>query len=729
MTLNPFQDPMGNDAHDGLEKFLDKFHQPGVPSHTIITDPEYYVFLWFHNAVGELIDCPYTNGQNYVSRLHQNNVNFDSVNSSFQTHTGIQSGTTDTSLVKECLDLTPFVREVQMPEIAPANGEKIQTLFGETTAGSFSPYASDGSRQITLQILDTEYSILDAIFYPWMKDINSPWWYRPDRVYSEWATPYPMATLEVQRPRMRYVSNAKKKDSRTDAEYVYYSYKFLGVKPTSFNSFSPQSAGPNNLLRSLTFICDMCLVDLTHDGVGTSLNSSNFGGRKSFIFSQMPEPQGNDESDSEQNDDQSERDEFEKDLDDASSEFDKIREDIQDNETDVESEEEDYIPGEDEEEYIPPDDDGYNPEEDVDPYVDESEYDEDAEDLGYDEDYPDDEDYTDEDFGEYDEPNEYSEDMMMDQQEDMDVDDYPDIESDSDLVDDVSEELMDVGQDINEQSSGVGGWVADGISAGMGLVQSAATDAVGAAAKIGVEVVGVASSLASTAGSTASNVAGSALNVASSAASGAFGLVSGILSSTTSMGQTAFGVVANAASSTIGLADKVAQSAVSGVVQPAVSKTTSILGGVLNNGLTAAFSTIGNVQAKAGNILGSIMKVGVGNSTQTTTGGVGQQIQQMNQIRQTNALTQQLGYAASGIQMGLRTVANVESKLLGVATETATSAIGSIGKLVGNLGSGILNKPSPVANHAQMVVRNDQATQSINQAFDDNDDGIKMEDE
>lgn len=50
---------MGDDAHQGLERFLDKFHQPGVPAYTIITDPEYYVFLWFHDAIGNLITCPY----------------------------------------------------------------------------------------------------------------------------------------------------------------------------------------------------------------------------------------------------------------------------------------------------------------------------------------------------------------------------------------------------------------------------------------------------------------------------------------------------------------------------------------------------------------------------------------------------------------------------------------------------------------------------------------------
>ena len=169
------------------------------------------MFLWFHNALGDLIDCPYTDGgKGYVPRLSSTSVDFDKVNKSFYDKKGIQSGVDDQSLPNKCFDLTPFVRSIQMPPIAPANAEQIETLFGKTTAGAFSPYASDGSKEITLEILDTEYSILDAIFYPWMKDINSPWWYRPDKVYSEWATPYPMATMEVQRPRMRYKSKSGK---------------------------------------------------------------------------------------------------------------------------------------------------------------------------------------------------------------------------------------------------------------------------------------------------------------------------------------------------------------------------------------------------------------------------------------------------------------------------------------------------------------------------------------
>ena len=161
-----------------------------------------------------------------------------------------------------------------------------------TSGGAFSPYASDGKKIITLRVVDTEYSILDAIFYPWLKDINSPWWYRPDKVYTEWATPYPMATLEIQRPRMRYrdVSSEgdKKKDSRNESDYTYYSYKFIGAKPTSYTAFEVNAAGRNDLLRNLTMSADMCLVDLTGDVAGSSSNSTNLGNRTKLIFADMP---------------------------------------------------------------------------------------------------------------------------------------------------------------------------------------------------------------------------------------------------------------------------------------------------------------------------------------------------------------------------------------------------------------------------------------------------------
>ena len=94
-----------------------------------------------------------------------------------------------------------------------------------------------------------------------------------------------MATLEIQRPRMRYRNNPSPGDSRKDAEYTYYSYKYIGVKPTNYSPFEINGGGVSNLLRSLTLSCDMCLVDLTGDVAGSGSGSTNLGNRTGFIFS------------------------------------------------------------------------------------------------------------------------------------------------------------------------------------------------------------------------------------------------------------------------------------------------------------------------------------------------------------------------------------------------------------------------------------------------------------
>lgn len=273
------------------------------------------------------------------------------------------------------------MRQAQLPEIKPANGEQIQTLFGNTTAGSFSPYASDGSTSITLDMIDTEYSILDAIFYPWMKDINSPWWYKPDAAFTEWATPYPMATMEIQRPRMRYSENAKKGESRKDGTYNYYSYKLLGVKPTGYNSFEVNGAGKSSLVRQLTLICDMCIVDLTADAQGASATSTNLGNRTALFA----EPANTNSDSDEDEDKEPDWEAMQKEMDDKyRKELEEMEKEMEENQEDMEQQENDDMPGEDEDEWGDED------------YGD----DEDDSDMDYDdEDYGDEEDFGEEDYG------------------------------------------------------------------------------------------------------------------------------------------------------------------------------------------------------------------------------------------------------------------------------------------------------------------------------------------
>ena len=94
ITDNGFQDPLGNDAHLGLERFIEAFHKPACPAYTIITDPDYYVFLWFHDANGKLIYCPYLGKEKNLSDNGFNNKVFSSYyykesNASFDTKRSI----------------------------------------------------------------------------------------------------------------------------------------------------------------------------------------------------------------------------------------------------------------------------------------------------------------------------------------------------------------------------------------------------------------------------------------------------------------------------------------------------------------------------------------------------------------------------------------------------------------------------------------------------------------
>ena len=440
-------------------------------------------------------------------------------------------------LPSKCIDLTPFVREASLPPISPANGEKIQTLFGETTSGSFSPYASDGSKSITLQLLDTEFSILDAIFYPWMKDINSPWWYRPDAAYTEWATPYPMATLEVQRPRMRYLEYPGKVDSRNDVQYTYYSYKFVGVKPTSYDAFEVNGAGRSNLNRSLTLVADMCIVDLTGDVAGSAKGSANIGNRASFVFEQDKEQNSEDE-DEDYPTDEDYQDEYE----DCEEDYEDCEEEEGENEDDMEQQEDGDMPGEDEEEWMDEDEEGYDEDEYADEFgedeMDDGEMDYDDEDMfdedmGEEGDWDDDEEDWEEDFDDYsddfdDEDLEGGEDWgdedpngdladELAEQEAMDAraqEEEWQAEEEKGFFDSVMDTMSDIGSGVMDAASGAAGWLADGADAAMGLAADVADTAVGAA----VDVADTALSTAMDVADTAMGVAGDALQVASDVA-------------------------------------------------------------------------------------------------------------------------------------------------------------------------------------------------------------------
>ena len=135
-------------------------------------------------------------------------------------------------------------------------------------------------------------------------------------------------------------------ESRNDGDYRYYSYRFIGIKPTAYSPFEVNGAGPTNLLRSLTLSCDMCIVDLFNDAHIVTDDSINNGNRRGFIFAELKSNDGG----SDESNNQEELERKMKELDEALAELAERDDEGKYNEEDIEKMEEGEEPGEDEEE-------------------------------------------------------------------------------------------------------------------------------------------------------------------------------------------------------------------------------------------------------------------------------------------------------------------------------------------------------------------------------------------
>ena len=628
------------------------------------------------------------------------------------------------------------MRQAQLPEIKPANGEPIDTLFGKTSAGSFSPYASDGQQSITLQMVDTEFSILDSLFYPWMKDINSPWWYRPDKVYTEWATPYPMATLEVQRPRMRYRSGATDRDSRKDAEYTYYSYKYIGVKPTNYNAFEVNGGGVSNLLRSLTLSCDMCLVDLTGDVAGSGAGSTNLGNRTGFIFADSPDP--GDGAQPDQDDEEAKKTEEE--LQEEKERQEQAQKELEDEfaalEEEIAEQEEGDMPGEDEEEWQDEWEEDYNEDEYEDLFgdgeVDDSEMDCDEEDFA--DDMMDDSDFDNSDWGDESEPWE-NDGSSEPGDPNGDLADYTMEQEagfepgygDSELTGGVQEGMMDVGAEQAQATASEQGWTADQQEGG-GLDESFMDKAIGGAvdlAKSGVDLV--------------TDVAGGALDMATSATKSAFGFAGNLASAamnafTPSSPQAQAQQAAQTPSeestpqqekgllSTIGdaLGGVIGKTQTAfGTVANAISGgngNSTLVGGVFDKALSCAFPSCGNTIGHAGNLIGGALSRMTGGAVGPVqvTGAMRQMVYAKGEVGNTSVMATALNAAATGISTSTGVVGDVARSVFNAGGGHAMgNSTGDFGALVSRMTSSPSAKPTPLEGFVGMVTKHDATGSSM----------------
>lgn len=265
-------DKSGDYLNKDLELFLWKLSPPNTPSYNINTDLKVNVRLWFHNGIGQIIKNPFLPGggaalggkidpfQMVVSG------NFQGRNQEFERygHTGLfskdyVSNGEGKNLGGMCFDLTPFVQSVQLPEIGTSTNPDVDTLLGTMKVGAFSPYSSDGGREITFTLLDTQYSVLDAIFYPWLKMIGNSKWYSSITAMSEHSTPYPICTVEVSTP-MRFYPAGK-------SSIGNYVYEYIGARPKTYDIPEINNEGRSSLTRRLTMFCDLVLVDMQADSI------------------------------------------------------------------------------------------------------------------------------------------------------------------------------------------------------------------------------------------------------------------------------------------------------------------------------------------------------------------------------------------------------------------------------------------------------------------------------
>lgn len=111
--------------------------------------------------------------------------------------------------------------------------------------------------------------------------------------------------------------------------------------------------------RSLSLICDMCIVDLTND-IRTNSPSSNWGSNRDLLFAPVaPANDGQDSPESQEPEDMQPPDN----LEDMERDSDGLNGDIQDNLTDMEQQMQDDMPGEDEPEMYEHGGPYYHPEE------------------------------------------------------------------------------------------------------------------------------------------------------------------------------------------------------------------------------------------------------------------------------------------------------------------------------------------------------------------------------
>ena len=132
------------------------------------------------------------------------------------------------------LQLGYYIQSITIPQLKIPDGGKSTTLFGEFPING--TFVIPDSSQLQMEVLNTRLPLIDRLFYPWMREVTSPFW-----VYD--SQPYTTATIMVDFSK------------HTDLCYV-----FSGCRPSQLQMIQPSQTNETSLKRQVTFIFDYMFV-------------------------------------------------------------------------------------------------------------------------------------------------------------------------------------------------------------------------------------------------------------------------------------------------------------------------------------------------------------------------------------------------------------------------------------------------------------------------------------
>ena len=136
----------------------------------------------------------------------------------------------------------------------------------------------------------------------------------------------------------------------------------------------------------------------------------------------------------------------------------------------------------------------------------------------------------------------------------------------------------------------------------------------------------------------------------------------------------------------------------------AVSKTTSILGGVRDKGLSSAFSFAGDMVGRAGNVISGALEC-ASRGADSAVSSINRVAEATGNVRRVGTLASTLNSAATGITSSLGLVGKVAGSVVEAASGVAGSTLGEFGSLVNRMVNVKGNKPTPMESYVGMVTK------------------------